>query len=103
MENVRTVVKLITLMWIGIAGFHSSVYSQGITIGNQVWMSENLNVDRFRNGEPIPQARSNEEWKKAGENHQPAWCYYQGDPNNDAKYGKLYNWYAIKDERGLAP
>jgi uncharacterized protein (TIGR02145 family) len=74
-----------------------------ITIGKQVWMSENLNVEKFRNGDPIPEAKTDEEWKKAGENKQPAWCYYNNDPANGEKYGKLYNWYAVNDLRGLAP
>jgi uncharacterized protein (TIGR02145 family) len=33
----------------------------------------------------------------------PAWCYYDNDPANGSKYGKLYNWYAINDSRGIAP
>ncbi len=74
-----------------------------VKIGNQVWMTENLNVDRFRNGELIPEAKTKEEWIKAGENKQPAWCYYNNDPSNGKKYGKLYNWYAVSDSRGLAP
>ena len=63
----------------------------------------NLNVDKFRNGDPIPQAKTNAEWLAAGENKQPAWCYYDNDPANGEKYGKLYNWYAVNDSRGLAP
>jgi uncharacterized protein (TIGR02145 family) len=74
-----------------------------VSIGKQVWMSENLNVDKFRNGDPIPEAKTEEEWKKAGENKQPAWCYYDNDSANGARYGKLYNWYAVNDPRGLAP
>ena len=74
-----------------------------VKIGNQIWMVENLNVDKFKNGNPIPQARTNEEWKKAAENKQPAWCYYDNDPANGTKYGKLYNWFAVNDPRGLAP
>lgn len=74
-----------------------------VTIGNQVWMVENLNVDEFRNGDPIPQAKTVDEWKKATENEQPAWCYYDNDPSNGEKYGKLYNSYAVSDLRGLAP
>jgi uncharacterized protein (TIGR02145 family) len=66
-------------------------------------MVENLNVSTFRNGDPIPEAKTNEEWEKAGKNKQPAWCYYDNDPKNGAKYGKLYNWYAVSDPRGLAP
>lgn len=86
------------------AVFSSEAFSQSeVKIGNQVWMSKNLDVSTFRNGDPIPQAKTNEEWEKAGENKQPAWCYYENDPANGAKYGKLYNWYAVNDSRGLAP
>lgn len=67
------------------------------------WMEENLDVDKFRNGDPIPEAKTNKEWKIAGKNGQPAWCYYDNDPANGKKYGKLYNWYAVADTRGLAP
>lgn len=77
--------------------------SNEVTIGNQVWMSKNLNVDKFRNGDPIPEAKTDEEWKKAGENKQPAWCYYNNNPDNGDRYGKLYNWFAVNDPRGLAP
>ncbi len=77
--------------------------SKDVTIGEQVWMTENLNVDKFRNGDPISEAKTNEEWKRAAENKQPAWCYYDNDPTNGTKYGKLYNWYAVNDPRGLAP
>ncbi len=74
-----------------------------VKIGNQTWMVDNLNVSTFRNGDPIPEARTNEEWEKAGKDRKPAWCYYDNDPKNDAKYGKLYNWYAVNDPRGIAP
>ena len=74
-----------------------------VTIGTQVWAGANLNVDRFANGDPIPEAKTDEEWKRAGENKRPAWCYYNNDPANGPIYGKLYNWYAVTDPRGLAP
>jgi uncharacterized protein (TIGR02145 family) len=74
-----------------------------VKIGRHVWMAENLNVDKFRNGDPIPQAKTLEEWDSAREKKQPAWCYYNNEPANGMKYGKLYNWYAVNDERGLAP
>ncbi len=57
----------------------------------------------FRNGDKIPEAKTAEEWEKAGKNKEPAWCYYDNNPSNGTKYGKLYNWYAVKDPRGLAP
>ena len=74
-----------------------------IKIGSQVWTNENLNIDHFRNGDIIPEAKTAEEWINAGKNKQAAWCYYDNDPTNSHKYGKLYNWYAVKDTRGLAP
>ena len=76
---------------------------QEVKIGNQVWMIENLDVENFRNGDLIPQAKTAEEWENAGKNNEPAWCYYDNDESNAAKYGKLYNWYAVNDPRGLAP
>ncbi len=77
--------------------------AQTVTIGTQVWMTKNLDVAKFRNGDPIPEAKTDEEWVKAGENKQPAWCYYNNEEPNGTKYGKLYNWYAVNDPRGLAP
>ncbi len=81
----------------------NSQKSKTVTIGDQEWMAENLNVVKFRNGDPIPHAQTDEEWQQAGENGQPAWCYYDNDPANGKIYGKLYNWYAVNDWRGLAP
>ena len=72
-------------------------------IGEQEWMIENLNVDQFRNGNHIPEAKTDEDWENAGIKGKPAWCYYNKDAENGQKYGKLYNWYAVNDPRGLAP
>jgi uncharacterized protein (TIGR02145 family) len=69
----------------------------------QVWLAENLNVDKFRNGDPIPEAKTKKEWERAIQNKQPAWCYYDNNSKNSNTYGKLYNWYAVNDPRGLAP
>ena len=80
-------------------GIVSLSHAQTVTIGTQEWMTKNLDVTTFRNGDPILEAKSNEEWKIAGENQQAAWCYFENDPKN----GKLYNWYAVNDTRGLGP
>lgn len=74
-----------------------------IQIGNQTWMQENLDVERFRNGDLIPKVSDFEEWRKSYENEQPAWCYYENDSILGQKHGKLYNWYAVTDPRGLSP
>ena len=74
-----------------------------IKIGKQIWCVKNLDVTNFRNGDPIPEAKTYKDWVKAGKKKQPAWCYYDNDSKNGKKYGKLYNWWAISDARGLAP
>jgi uncharacterized protein (TIGR02145 family) len=76
---------------------------QKVKIGEQVWMSENLSVVRFRNGDVIQEAQTPEEWKAACSSGKTAWCYYGGDSTNGIKYGRLYNFYAVNDPRGLAP
>lgn len=76
---------------------------KSIKYKSQIWMAENLDVATFKNGDPIQEVKTVAEWKKAGLSKQPAWCYYDNDPKNGEKYGKLYNWYAVNDPRGLAP
>ena len=71
-----------------------------ITIGSQVWMCKNLDVDHYRNGDPIPEVKDSVEWTNLSTG---AWCYYNNDPALGAIYGKLYNLYAVNDQRGLAP
>ena len=74
-----------------------------IRMGDQIWLTKNLDVSTFRNGDPIPEMKTDEEWEKAGQDQIPAWCYYDNNPSAAAIHGKLYNAYAILDPRGLAP
>lgn len=76
---------------------------RAVKIGSQTWAAKNLDVTHFRNGDLIPEAKTDEEWIKAGQEGRPAWCYYNNDPENGEKYGKLYNWFAVNDPGGLAP
>ena len=71
-----------------------------VTICDQTWMLKNLDVSTYRNGDPIPQVTDPTAWDALTTG---AWCYFNNDPANGAIYGKLYNWYAINDPRGLAP
>jgi uncharacterized protein (TIGR02145 family) len=74
-----------------------------IRIDKLEWMTENLNVSIFRNGDVIPESKTIDEWIEAGKEGRAAWCYYENKAENGDKYGKLYNWYAVTDSRGLAP
>ena len=76
---------------------------KSVKIGDQVWTSENLNVEKFRNGDLIPEAKTNQEWMNAASDRKPAWCYFENKTENGVKYGKMYNFWAVYDERGLAP
>ncbi|MEO6358804.1 MAG: fibrobacter succinogenes major paralogous domain-containing protein [Ferruginibacter sp.] len=71
----------------------------GIKIFEKTWMQKNLDVVTYSNGDIIPQVTDNATWNSLTTG---AWCYYDNDTAN-AKYGKLYNWYAVNDPRGLAP
>jgi uncharacterized protein (TIGR02145 family) len=74
-------------------------YLPVVNVGGKMWMQKNLNVSRFRNGDPIPKIESN--W---GVSRSPAFCFYNNDSSTYAStYGRLYNWQAINDPRGLAP
>ena len=101
MKKVSLYLTVVLITALTISGFGQNI--KNVKIGNQVWMTENLNVDKFRTGEAIPEAKTADEWKKASENEKPAWCYSENNPANGIKYGKLYNWYAVNDPRGLAP
>ena len=104
MKNILSQFNIYTFVILAI--FPIITYSQNtsdVKIGTQIWTTKNLDVSTFRNGEAIPEAKNAEEWVKAGESKQPAWCYYDNDPKNSEVYGKLYNWYAVNDSRGLAP
>jgi uncharacterized protein (TIGR02145 family) len=72
-----------------------------VTIGTQIWSIKNLDVATYRNGDPIPQVTDPTQWTYLTTG---AWCWYNNDSATyGATYGRLYNWYAVNDPRGLAP
>jgi uncharacterized protein (TIGR02145 family) len=91
---------ILTIVLLTVILFSTSGYAQTVTIGTQVWTSKNLNVATYRNGDVIPQVQDANAWANLTTG---AWCYYDNDASNGTKYGKLYNWYAVNDPRGLAP
>ena len=72
-----------------------------VKIGSQVWMAENLRVLKFRSGAVIFPIQSPANW--AANTTQPAYCYYDNQPDSAAVYGALYNGKAVTSSSGLAP
>lgn len=72
-----------------------------VTIGNQVWMAENLRTTRYNDGTPIPLDTNIARWRTSVE---PAYCNVNNTYNAQeiAVYGRLYNWYAVETGK-LAP
>ena len=79
--------------------YHGDDYAT-VQIGEQCWFAENLRTELYQNGDSIPGELSNSDWSNTT-------AGAQAIPNNDASnvtdYGRLYNWYAVDDERGLCP
>jgi uncharacterized protein (TIGR02145 family) len=74
-----------------------------IIIGSQEWMAENLNTSSYRNGDPISGPLNNTEWANTAATSQGAWAYFNNDAQYACPYGRLYNWFACVDSRGLCP
>ena len=71
-----------------------------VAIGNQCWFAENLRSDNYRSGAVIPGNLTDGQWKTTTAGAQ---AVYENDPKRLSTYGRLYNWYAVNDARGLCP
>lgn len=71
-----------------------------VTIAGRTWMARNLDVVTYRNGDSIPHVSDTYLWQtqEAG-----AWCHYGNDSFYARSLGRLYNWKAVTDPRGLCP
>ena len=83
----------------GVTDVEGNFYPS-IIINGQEWMRQNLTVTKYRNGDPIVTGLNDNTWESTLSGT------YANESNHDAYntlYGKLYNWYAINDSRGLCP
>lgn len=77
-----------------------------VTIGSQIWLVENLKVTRYRNGDSIPNIADVNGWANNGNANKTgmgAYCNYNNDTNNISLYGRLYNYFAVSEDRRIAP
>ena len=83
-----------------VTDIDGNVYNT-VIIGTQVWMVENLKTTKYRNGDPIQYISDSTQWNiyfNTG-----AYCTYRNDNSYANIYGHLYNWYAVNDNRNIAP
>lgn len=99
MKKIITIVLLITFLY----SFTTESDFESTVIGNQIWMTENLNVEKFRNGDKIIQVKTEEQWIDASDNEKPVFFIIKGKADNKSVSYKVYNWHAVTDKRGLAP
>ena len=93
--------RFYSLLFIVFLGFNTN--AQEIKIDTLIWMNKNLDVETFRNGDKILEAKSLADWEKFSLTGTPCYSYYNVDPANGKTHGKIYNGYAVLDPRGLAP
>ncbi len=65
-----------------------------VTIGSQVWMTENLKVTHFNDGTPIILASDKDFWHSLSG---PGYCWYNNDHSNKKPYGALYNSFVVSN------
>ncbi len=90
------------VIWTNLSGAAASNISlPSVKICDQIWAIKNLTVSKYRNGDAIPYVTDPSVWSILTIG---AWCWYNNDSATYSSiYGKLYNWYAVNDSRGLAP
>ncbi len=104
-EEIHELVRAVqfTAQQLPVDGFRDTLTIDGIRavrIADLTWATENLNTVCYCNGDTIPEIQETKQWKDANSG---AWCHYGNDPEFGKQYGKLYNWYAVNDYRGLCP
>ncbi|WP_292002214.1 fibrobacter succinogenes major paralogous domain-containing protein [Chlorobium sp.] len=102
-RRTRLLQALCILITIILSGCLPQNDQEQVTIGGQGWSGRNLDVDHYRNGDPVRHARTEAEWHDAASQEEGAWCWYEGSAGNGKVHARLYNWYAVNDPRGLAP
>ena len=96
--NILDVVQLVNII-LGVTentvtDIDGNVY-ETVQIGGQLWMAENLKVTHYQNNDEIPYIYNDPQYG--------AYINYSNNANNVGVYGRLYNWFAVNDERGLCP
>ncbi len=103
MPQRSVILLMIALSCLRLTGLHAqtvkdiddNLYSS-VTIGNQIWMAENLKTTKYNDGTPIPLVTDDKKWKGL---KTPAYCWFNNDIENKDVYGALYNWYTVNTKK----
>jgi uncharacterized protein (TIGR02145 family) len=85
-----------------VTDIDGNVYNT-VQIGGQCWTQSNLKTSRYRNGDTIPTGLSNSDWWSTQFTNLGAYQINYNISHFDSIYGKLYNHYAVTDNRGICP
>lgn len=96
---VSVIVPFLNLASQTVTDADGNIYST-VTIGNQVWLGENLRTTKFSNNDPIAMVLDSAQWPVQTA---AAYCYYNNDSSYVNPYGNLYNWYTVNDARNVCP
>jgi uncharacterized protein (TIGR02145 family) len=90
-----------------VEDFEGNIYNT-VTIGNQVWMAENLRATKYADGTNIVTGLNDTEWNTTTNGALAIYPYSEVDGLNYEEdvvnaYGMLYNWFAASNEKGICP
>jgi uncharacterized protein (TIGR02145 family) len=116
MRNL-TILLLLSLSFGTVTDIDGNTYNT-VQIGTQMWMAENLKVTHYNDGTSIPNLVDGDSWRFTSSGAYceydnmdydfslcPDECYWMRISAEEyvAIYGRLYNGYAISDDRGVCP
>lgn len=92
--------SILLMVWGCTKGVTDDKVYNSIKIGNQIWMTENLSVTVYQNGDSINNIKTASDWEKLNTG---AYCDFNNNVDSGKIYGHLYNYYAVIDSRKIAP
>ena len=107
-EGILGIVSMVDCIindcWDGetVTDIDGNIY-ETVFIGQQEWISENLKVTHYNNGDEILTGLTGLEWESLDNSETGAFSVYDDNPENIDVYGNLYNWYAVDDDRSICP
>lgn len=109
-SHLKIVLALLFLLNLNVSSNAQETYIdtdgneyQTVTIAERIWMTENLKVKTFTNGDPISFIQTDSAWAfDSRDNSQPGYSFFRNDSTTIETFGYLYNHFVVTDSRGIA-